>query len=65
MAQKIEVYGVPPGEKQDEWLLALYVNPKVVIGSTPAKECIIGLMESRGCLVSSIRKRETPEHEML
>ncbi len=37
MAQKIEVYGVPPGEKQDEWLLALYVNPKVVIGSTPGQ----------------------------
>ena len=65
MAQKIEVYGVPLGGESEEWLLALYVNPKIETGEIPAKNCICEALEKRGCKVTSIRKAEVLEHELM
>lgn len=65
MARKIEVYGVPHGGEREERLLALYVNPKIENGEILAKKCICEALEKRGCQVTSIRKAEVLEHELM
>lgn len=64
MGQKIEVFGIAPGGCSEEWLMALYVNPKVQSAEIPAKDCIRQFLERRGCTVISMRKVEMLHHEM-
>lgn len=65
MAQKIEVFGTLHGENKVEWLMALYVNPVIKGGPVTAKDVIAEALEKQGCTVTSIRKHEVLEHELI
>lgn len=65
MKNRLSVYGVINGRLEEQWLMHLTISPEVQSDVFPAESCIIEALAKRGCKVTSIRKHEVLEHELI